>query len=165
MRLRISISAFLLVLTVSGFASTPGSAQTNPAYSFSLKGVSMVSCWYWGVMFSVAPGQRFNIKWSETAATPTSLDLYIAPVSSIHEIWFCDTGPVGPYSNSGAFGSANWTAPSEGEYVVVLVNNFYGSVSGTLSITAANSTFTASSIGYATARQEPICLGNDCSRA
>ncbi len=166
MRLRISITAFLLVLTVaSSFASTPGSAQTYPTYSFSLKGVSMVSCWYWGVLFDAAPGERFKVKWTETVVTPTSLDLYIAPASSIHEIWFCDSGPVGPYSNSGALGSANWAAPSGGEYVVVLVNNNYGSVSGTLSITAANATVAASSIGYATARQEPICLGNDCSRA
>ena len=166
MRLRTSITAFLLVLTVmSTFASIPGSAQTNPVYSFSLEGVSIVSCWYWGVRFDAASGQRFNIRWSETVGTTTSLDLYIAPVSSIHEIWFCDTGPVGPYSNSGAFGSVNWAAPSGGEYVVVLVNNYYGSVSGTLSVSSANATVTTAAIGYSTARQEPICLGNDCSRA
>ena len=166
MRLTNSITAFLLILAVVGsFASTPVSAQTYPTYSFSLSGTSMMSCWYWGVMFNAAQGQRFSVKWSESHVTPTSLDVYIAPASAIHEVWFCDTGPVGPYYNSGAFGSANWAAPSGGEYVVLIVNNNYGSVSGTLSITAANATVTANLIGYATARQEPICLGNDCSRA
>jgi hypothetical protein len=166
MQLTNSIVASLLILVVVGsFTSSLVSAQTYPTYSFSLSGTSMTSCWYWGVMFNAAQGQRFGVKWSETHVTPTSLDVYIAPASAIHEVWFCDTGPVGPYSNSGAFGSANWAAPSGGEYVVLIVNNNYGSVSGTLSITAANASVTANPIGYATARQEPICLGNDCSRA
>jgi hypothetical protein len=115
-------------------------------------------------MFNATQGERFMVKVSETGI-PTSIDLYIVNPSSIGQVWFCDTGPVWLYSNSGAFESSTWIAPSAGEYVVLLVNNNYGSVSGTLSITAINATVTATSIGYATARQPPLCLGNDCSHA
>ena len=84
------------------------------------------------------------------------LFLRIVSPSSIREVWFCDTGPVWLYSNSGAFGSANWAVPSAGEYVVLLVNYNYGSVSGTLSIMAVNTTVAATPISYAMARLPPL---------
>ena len=165
MRLTNSTIACLLVLAVVGsFASSPVSGQPYPTYSFSLSGTSYVSCSYWGVMFNATQGEQFVVKVSETGI-PTSLDLYIVNPSSIGVVWFCDTGPVWLYSNSGAFGTSNWVAPSAGEYVVLLVNYNYGSVSGTLSVTAVNATVTATSIGYATARLPPLCLGKDCSHA
>jgi hypothetical protein len=164
MRLTKSIIAYVLILAVLvSFASSSVSAQTYPASSFSLGGTSAVACWYWGVMFNATQGQRFTVTWSETGGPPTSLDLYIVTPSSLSERWFCDTGPVELYYNSGAFGSANWIARSGGEYIVLVVNDNFGSVSGTLSIMAANATVTATSIGYAMARQPPLCLANDCS--
>jgi hypothetical protein len=168
MRLTNSLLAYLLILVVVGsISSSPVSGQTYQTSSFSLGGTSLVSCWYSGVRFDATQGQRFSVKWNETEtdSIPNSLDLYIVAPSAIREIWFCDTGPVWLYSNSGAFGLANWAAPSAGEYIVLLVNNNYSPVSGTLSVMAVNATVTATSIGYATARQPPPCLGNDCSRA
>ncbi|MGP8069327.1 MAG: hypothetical protein ACLP5V_05510 [Candidatus Bathyarchaeia archaeon] len=164
MRLTSSIIAYVLILAaVVSFALSPVSAQTYPTDSFSLSGTSVVACWYWGVMFDATQSQRFTVTWSETDGTPTSLDLYIVAPSSMGERWFCDTGPVELYYNSGAFGSANWVARSGGEYIVLVVNDNYGSASGMLSIMAANATVRATSIGYAMARQPPLCLANDCS--
>jgi len=163
MRITKSILACSLILAVVGsFASYPVSGQTNPTYSFSFSGTSYVSCSYWGVTFNATQGEQFMVKVSETGSIPISLDLYIANPSSIGEVWFCDTGPVSLYSNSGAFETSNWTAPSAGEYVVLLVHNNYGSVSGTLAIMAVNATVTTTSVGYAMARQPPPCLGIDC---
>ena len=165
MRFTNSTLAFLLILVVAGsFGSSPVSGQTTPVYSFSLNGTSYVVCWFWAVMFNATRGERFSVRWNETGGIPTSLDLYIVNPSSISEVWFCDTGPVSLYSNSGAFETSNWVAPSAGEYVVLLVNYNYGSVSGTLSIGAVNATVTATPIGYAMARLPPPCLGNGCSR-
>jgi hypothetical protein len=163
MRLTNCLLAYLLILGVVGsFALSPVSGQAYQTYSFSLRGTSYVSCWYWGVMFNATQGQRFSVKWNETDSIPTSLDLYVVAPSVSREVWSCDTGPVWLYSNSGAFGSANWAAPSAGEYVVLLLNDNYGSVSGTLSIMAVNATVTVTSLGYAMARQPPPCLGINC---
>jgi hypothetical protein len=114
-------------------------------------------------MFNATQAQPFSVQWSETGGTPTSIDLYIVAPSSVSERWFCDTGPVSLYSRSGALGSADWSAPSAGEYVVLLVNYNVGPVSGSLSIIAVNATVTAASIGYAMARLPPLCQANDCS--
>ena len=164
MRLTNSMIACLLVLAVVGsIFSSPVSGQTYPAYSFSLPGTSYVSCSYWGVTINATQGEQFMVKVSETGI-PTSLDLYIANPSSIDELWFCDTGPVSLYSNSGAFETSNWVATSAGEYVVLLVNYNHSSMSGTLSIGAVNATVTATPMGYAMARLPPPCLGNGCTR-
>jgi hypothetical protein len=163
MRLTNSTIAFLLILVVVGsFGSSPVSGQTIPVYSFSLNGTSYVVCWYWAVMFNATRGERFSLRWNETGGIPTSLDLYIVAPTSIRGVWSCDAGPVWLYSNSGAFGSANWVAPSGGDYVVLLANNNYYPVSGTLSIMAVNATVTATPMGYAMARQPPPCLGIEC---
>jgi hypothetical protein len=159
MQLTKSSLAYLLILAVvTSITSSAVSGQASQI-SFSLNGTSLVSCWYWGVTFNATQGQRFSVQWNETGGTPTSLDLYIVAPSAVREIWFCDTGPVWLYSSSGAFGSANWATPSAGEYVVLLVNNNFSPVSGSLSIMAVNATVTATPIGYATARQPPPCLG------
>jgi len=156
--------AYVLVLAVlSSMTVSSVSGQASMTFSFSLDGTSFTSCSYWGVTFNANPGQRFIVQWSETAGVPTSLDLYIVTQTSLQEVWFCDAGPVELYSDSGAFGSVNWAAPSRGDYVVLLVNNNFNSVPGTLSITPINATVTATPIGYATARQPPICQANDCS--
>jgi len=163
MRFNKFVIAYLMILTVAGtFASSPVSAQAYQSYSFSLSGLSYMSCWYWAVMFNATQGQRFNVKWNETAGIPTSLDLYITNLSSFGQVWVCDRGPVSLYSNTGAFGSANWAAPSAGEFTVLLVNYNYNSVSGTLSITAANATVTGTPLGYGTALLPPRCPGNAC---
>jgi len=167
MRITNSLLAYLLILAAVGsITSSPVSGQAYQTASFSLSGISLVSCWYWGVTFNATLGQRFSVKWNETETNsiPTALDLYIVAPSATREIWFCDMGPVSLYSNSGAFGSANWAAPSAGEYVILLANNNYSPVSGTLSIIAVNATVTVTPIGYATARQPPPCLGIDCLR-
>ena len=157
MRLTNSLLAYLLILTVVvSISPSPVSGQAYQISSFSLSGTSLVSCWYWGVTFNATQGQSFNVKWNETDSIPNSLDFYIVAPSATREIWFCDTGPVWLYSNSGAFGSANWAAPSAGRYIVLLVNNNYSPVSGTLSIMAVNATVTATSIGYATAATIPL---------
>jgi len=163
MRLTNSLLTYLLILAVvSSITSSLVSGQGYSTYSFSLNGASHVSCWYWGVTFNATQGQSFSVQWSETGGGLTSLDLYIVAPSAISEIWSCDTGPLWLYSNSGAFESAKWAAPSAGEYIVLLANNNYNPVSGTLSITAVNATVTATPIGYATARQPPPCLGIQC---
>ena len=162
MRLTNSVFVCLLILAVVGsIAQFPVSGQTNPTYSFSLSGTSYVSCSYWGVEFNATQGEQVSVKVSETSI-PTSLDLYVVNPSSIGQVWFCDIGPVWLYSNSGAFETANWITPSTGEYVVLLVNNNFRSVSGTLSIMAVNATVTTTSIGYGMARQPPPCLGIHC---
>jgi hypothetical protein len=166
MRLTNSLLACSLILTaVVSISPSPVSGQAYQTSSFSLSGTSLASCWYWGVTFNATQGQTFSVKWNETDSIPTSLDVYIVAPSAAREIWFCDTGPVWLYSNSGAFKSVSWTAPSADRYMVLLVNNNYSPVSGTLSIMAVNATVTSTSIGYATARQPPPCLGNDCSHA
>jgi len=163
MRLTNSVLMYLLILAVVG--SITSASATSPTYStyysFSLSGTSSVSCWYWEVMFIATQGERFSVKVSETGI-PTSLDMYIVATSGIREVWSCDAGPIWLYYNSGAFESSNWNAPFPGEYVVLLVNNNYAPVSGTLSITAVNATVTATPIGYAMARQPPPCLGIHC---
>jgi hypothetical protein len=163
MRLKNAIIAYLLILgVVGGFASPPVSGQAYQTSQFSLSGTSYVSCWYWGVMFNATQGQQFSVKWNETGGVPTSLGMYIVAPSATLEAWYCETGPVALYSNSGAFGSANWAAPSAGEFNVLLVNANYGSVSGTLSIMAPNATVTVTPIGYNTARLPPPCRGTQC---
>jgi len=162
MRLTSCVLACLLILAiVDSFAPFPVSGQANPTYSFSFSGMSYVSCSYFGVEFNATQGEQVSVKVSETSI-PTSLDLYVVNPSSIGQVWFCDIGPVWLYSNSGAFETANWITPSTGEYVVLLVNNNFRSVSGTLSIMAVNATVTTTPIGYGMARQPPPCLGIHC---
>ena len=163
MRLTNSLLEYLLILAVvSSIISSPVSGQGYSTYSFSLSRASYVSCWYWGVMFNATQGQQFRVKWNETGGVPTSLGMYIIAPSGTREVWFCDSGPIALYSNSGAFGSANWAAPSAGEFNVLLVNYNYGSVSGTLSIIALNATVTVTLIGYNTAPLPPPCRGTQC---
>jgi len=146
----------LVLAVVSSVHVSPVYGQGSVAFSFFLNESSLVSCWYWGVMFNAEPGQLFTVKWNGTAIIPASLDLYIVPQKSTQETWFCDNGPVSLYSRSAMFGSGSWAASTAGEYVVLLVNNNFNpgsSVSGTLSLASINGNVMASPIGYATASQ------------
>jgi len=158
MRFKKSIVVSVLILAVVGsFASSSVLGQTAPVYSFSLSPPSLTYCWYWGIMFNASQGQRFTVTWNETGGSPASLDLYIVAPSTIHESFPCDTGPAWLYYNSGGYGSANWVSPSAGEFIVLLVNDNYHTISGTLSIMAVSATVTATSIGYSLARQPAPC--------
>ncbi len=158
MRLGRYVSALALVLVIL-VSIIPGQAsgQNYLSNTFTLSGSSIVSCWYWGVKFNATGREQFHLRWTSTSQFPTALDLYIASPSAIGGIWYCDYGPEALYDNSGAFGSVSWIAPATGEYVVLVVNNNRNSVSGALSILAANATVAVTAIGYATARQQPIC--------
>jgi CubicO group peptidase (beta-lactamase class C family) len=140
----------LLVLVVVGVATTSASAsgQASSSFSFSLQGSSLTQCWFYAVGFTAAEGEKFLVVWNETNFPPVSMNFYIIPQSSLREIWDCLDGPVTLYSNDGAIGSATWVAPSEGSYVVLLVNYSYSSVSGAVSIAAVNATISATPIGY-----------------
>jgi hypothetical protein len=109
-----------------------------------------VSCWTSKVKLNATQGQQFHIEWTTTAQTPSSLDFYITTLSAYNAVWYCDPGPQALYSSSGVKGSVDWSAPSAGHFVAVLVNNNPNSVSGILSI--ATSAITAvTSVSYATA--------------
>jgi CubicO group peptidase (beta-lactamase class C family) len=153
-----------LVLIVAGaITSFPASAQTPSALSFTLPGGSLVSCWFYGVSFSATEGQKLTLQWSEnpSASGPVSLDFYIVPLASIQRVWLCEEGPVSLYWNDGAYGTANWAAPSTGGYVVLLVNYSYHSVSATISVTGVNATISTTPIGPNPVRRE-TCLSPGC---
>jgi hypothetical protein len=166
MRLKSTAFGFVLVLIALGaITSLPASAQTPSVFSFTLEGSSLALCWFYGVSFSVTQGQQLMVQWGEnsTGLGPVSLDVYIARLGSINQRWFCDSGPGYLYWNEGAFGLANWSAPSTGAYVVLLVNYSYHSVSGIISVAAANVTLSATPIGPGTVRRlmclSPSCIG------
>lgn len=156
----------LVVFVLGGATSLPVSAQTPSTFSFTLQESSPGACWFYGVGFSAMEGQQLTVQWGEnlSAVGPVSMDFYIAPLSAVQAFWRCDTGPAYIYWNEGAFGTANWTASSTGEYAVLLVNYSSYSLSGTVSVTAVNATISASPIGPGTViRQE--CPGGGCKRS
>jgi hypothetical protein len=166
MRLKSTAFGFVLVFVALGtITSLPASAQTPSAFSFTLQGSSLALCWFYGVSFSATQGQQLTVQWSEntTGVGPVSLDFYIVRLASTNQRWFCDSGPGYLYWNDGAFGTANWAAPSTGGYAVLLVNYSYHSVSGIISVTAANVTLSATPIGPGTVRRlmclSPSCIG------
>ncbi len=158
MRIGRYMGAFTLIFAVLlNTISFQASAQNSGSNTFTIRGNSITSCWYFAVEFNATGRELFHVRWTTTSRIPTALDLYIASPSAIRRIWYCDSGPEGPYSNSGAFGSVNWIAPATGEYVALLVNNNHNSVSGALSIVTPNARVAVVAIGYAAARQQPIC--------
>jgi hypothetical protein len=164
MRLKSTAFGFVLVLIAMGaFILLPASAQAPSAFSFTLPGGSLVSCWYYGVSFTATEGQRLTLQWSENPSGigPVSLDFYIVPLASIQRIWLCEEGPVSLYWNDGAYGTANWAAPSTGGYAVLLINYSYHTVPGMISVTATNATLSATPIGPSTVRRE-TCLSPSC---
>lgn len=158
---------FVLVFVVLGaFAALPASAQASSAFSFTLQGSSAAACWYYGVSFGATEGQQVTVQWSENQSGigPVSMDFYIAPLTSIQQVWSCDGGPVNLYWNDGAYGTANLSAPSTAAYAALVVNYSQYPVSGTFSITTPNGTLSPTAIGPSTARREvcvaPSCLGS-----
>jgi len=158
---------FVLVFVVLGaLTALPASAQASSAFSFTLQGSSAVACWYYGISFSATQGQQVTVQWSEnqSGVGPVSMDFYIAPLASIHQVWSCDDEPVNLYWNDGAFGNANWSPPSTGAYAALVVNYSQYQVSGAISITTPNGTLSPTAIGPSTARREvcvaPSCLGS-----
>jgi hypothetical protein len=158
----IALSVVFLCL-VLGFIVAPASSQARPSFSFKLPSGSLVTCWFYGVSFSAPQGQQVTVQWSENPGNvgPVSLDFYIVPLASIHKIWFCDEGPAYLYWNDGAEGIVNWSVPSEGSYAVLIVNYSYQSVSGSISLTAANSTLSTSTLGAEIVRRS-ICSSPGC---
>jgi hypothetical protein len=138
-------------------------AQVPSAYSFTLQGSSLVTCWYFGVEFSASPGEPVVVQWNEniTGYGPIAFAVYIISLKSAPPVWFCDEGPVYVYWNQGAYGTANWSAPSAGGYAVLLVNTSLYAISGTISITSPNATLSPSPIGPATVRRV-VCMGPNC---
>jgi hypothetical protein len=154
------ILAFLAAATT---APVPAFAQTPSSFSFSFPGSSLVTCWFYGLGFDATQGQQVTVKWSENPLPggPISLDFYIVPLASLHQIWLCEDGPVYLYWNDGAFGTVNWSAPSASGYAVLLVNYSYYPVSGRISVTGINFTLSASPIGPSTVRRH-YCVGANC---
>jgi hypothetical protein len=164
MRLKSTVFGFvLLFLALGATNSLPASAQTPSTFSFTLQGSSISTCWYYGVSFRATQGQLLTLKWSEnpSGVGSVSLDFYVVPLVSIQRIWLCDEGPVSLYWNDGAYGTANWAAPSTGGYAILLVNYSYHSVSGMISITAVNTTLSVTPMGSGAVRRQ-ICIGPSC---
>jgi len=150
----LTLSIVLLSLTVA--AALPFAyGQTTSTFPFNLPSSSLVNCWFFGVTFQAAQGQAITFQWSENLSStgPISMDFYIVPVSSFRLQWFCDQGPVYVYWNDGAYGIANWAAPSTDGYAAILVNYGYYAVSGTISVTTPNATVSLTPLGLTTVRR------------
>ena len=147
----------LVFLTLGWVGLLPAMTRTQSAFPFTLQGSSPVVCWFSGVVFDGTQGQQFTLQWNETlsARGPVSVDFYIAPLAAIQRMWFCDNGPVYLYFNDGAYGTANWSAPSTGAYAALILNFSPYPVSGTTSIITVNATLSATPIGPGTVRWMP----------
>jgi len=144
-----AVSSLLVLVVIGAATNSLGSASGQaPSFSFSLQGSSLTQCWFYAIGFAAAEGERFLVTWNETNSPPISMNFYILPQSSLHEIWNCLDGPVTLYFNDGALGSATWVAPSAGSYAVLLVNYSHSSVSGAVSIAAVNASISVTPIGY-----------------
>jgi len=150
----------LILLTVDSIGIQPTLAQTSTEFSFTLQASSLTDCWYFGIAFSATDGQQFVVQWNEnpTVVGPVSVDFYITPLDTIHHPWLCDNGPTDLYWNDGAYGTANWFAPSSSAYAAIIVNYSQYTISGTLSIAGINATVLTTPIGpMTTIRRLPIC--------
>ena len=147
----------LVLLTLGSVGLAPATAQASSVFPFSLQESSSVLCWFSGVVFDGVQGQQFTLQWNQTltARGPVSVDFYIAPLPAIQQVWFCDNGPMYLYFNDGAYGAANWFAPLTGAYAVLVLNFMAYPVSGSISITTANATLSATPIGPSAVRWMP----------
>jgi len=164
MRLGGHLGAAALIL-LAGNVLFQVSAQSNAVNTFTIQGWqnSPYACWYWWAGFNLNGGEEVRVQWSTSSQIPIAVDLYITTPSAASGRWFCDVGPEALYYYSGAFGSTHWVAPAAGTYALLVVNDGAYTVSGTLSLVAANATVPFSATGYGTARQgNMICLLN-CS--
>jgi len=153
--------AYLLVMLISSTIASPFVFGQGSAISltFNLPGASIPACWYWAVGFQASQGEEVGVQWNETgfpSSSPTSLDVYIAPLAALHQIWYCTQGPLYLYYDSGAFGSLHWEAPSAGAYAVYVVNYHWDPIRGSLTVNAQN----VSAIGYFPARTSYFCMPN-----
>jgi len=162
MRLRsVAFGLAIILLSLGSIGIQPIGAQTSAGFPFTLAASSAAYCWYFGVAFSATNGQQFTVQWNEalTGAVPVSVNFYISQADAIQHPWLCDNGPVDLYWNDGAYGTAEWLAPSAGTYAAIIVNYSNYPVSGTLSIAAINATVSATPIGpVTTIRRLPICV-------
>jgi len=166
---RLKSTAFglaLVFLTLGWVGLLPAMARTQSAFPFTLQGSSPVVCWFSGVVFDGTQGQQFSLQWNETPSVrgPVSVDFYIAPLPAIQQVWYCDNGPVYLYFNDGAYGAANWFAPLTGAYAVLVLNFMAYPVSGSISVTTANATLSATPIGPSAVRwmPQPCHFGFHC---
>lgn len=158
----------LVFLTLGTTGLLPVIAQAPSTFSFSLQESSLVTCWYYGVSFDGTQGQQFTVQWSEnpSAVGPVSVNFYIAPLMVARQNWLCDKGPVNLYWADGAYGTANWFAPSTGAYAVLVLNYGPYPVSGTISVTTVNATLSATPMGPTAVRRiVPSCGGFRCAAA
>lgn len=136
-------------------------AQPSSSFAFSLPGSSLTQCWFYAVGFNATQGEQIVVLWNETNFPPVSINFYIVPQTSLHRVWDCSDGPQTLYFTDGATGTAKWSAPSTGDYAVVVANYQYYNVSGALSIQAVNAILSAAPIGYGAVRPYQ-CLGAGC---
>lgn len=165
MGLKSAVFGFMLMfLTLGSVGLLPVTAQASSAFSFTLQESTPGLCWYFGVGFNATEGQRFTVQWSQNASAvnaPVSVNFYIAPLPGVYQNWLCDVGPVQYlYWNDGAYGTANWSAPSTGPYAALVVNYSQYPISGTISVTTVNATVSVTPIGPNTVRRIPqYCVG------
>jgi hypothetical protein len=160
MRLGGYLGAVALIL-LAGNVLFQVSAQSNAVNTFTIQGWqnSPYVCWYWWAGFILTGGEEVRVQWSTSSQIPIAVDLYITTPSAAGGRWFCDAGPATLNYYSGAFGSIHWVAPATGTYTLLVVNDDCYTVSGTLSLVAANATVPFSATGNGTARQgHVICL-------
>ena len=158
----LALAFTLLVITLSAAPALPASAQAQRGFSFTLPPSFLAGCWFFGVNFDAAQGQRVVVQWSENTngTIPVSLDFYIVPEVVFQQPWLCDDGPVNTYSADGAFGTANWAAPSGDGYTALVVNYGYYPVSGMIFVSAPNATLSASPVGpYLVRRGACVSVG------
>ena len=150
-------SLALMFLTLGSVGLAPATGQASAAFAFTLQESSVVACRFFGAVFDGAQGQQFALQWNETpsARGPVSVNFYIVPLAAIQKMWFCDDGPVYLYFNDGAYGTANWSAPSTGTYTAFILNSSPYPVSGTISVTTLHATLSATPIGPSTVRRLP----------
>jgi hypothetical protein len=158
MRLIGHAGAVVLILAVLA-SNIQVSTQSNGSNTFTIQGWQNTPylCWFrWG-SFNLTGGEEVSVQWDTSSQIPIAVDVYIATLSAVSGRWFCDIGPETLYYNSGAFGSIHWVAPATSAYALLVVDNGMYTVSGTLSLVAANASIPFSATGYGSARQEPIC--------
>lgn len=152
MGLKSAFFGFMLVfLSVGSVGLLPVTAEAHSAFAFTLQESTPGLCWYFGVGFTATEGEQFAVQWSQNASAvyaPVSVDFYIAPLLAVQQNWLCNVGPPQyMYWNDGAYGTANWGAPSTGPYAAVVVNYSQYPISGAISITTPNATLSATPIG------------------
>jgi len=163
--LKLAALGVILVIITLLTAPFPASAQASSAFPYNLSGSSITSCWYFGIDFGATAGEPVTVQWSQnpTGEGAVSVNFYIAPLPEVQRIWLCDDGPVYMYSNDGAYGVANWTAPATGQYAAIIVNYSQYPLSGMMSLTTPNGTTSATPMGpNMVIRRLLICLYPDC---